>query len=301
MTFPAHHHGLRRTGLSTVLVLAATLLASCASVPRAGRPTDAGTSGPSTGSTTFDPTTLVGSWTVDGADDERSGTVLQVDTALALWRACGEITFSYIVGPDGDLHVGGWQTAADACRENRDAAWLVGAVRVEGSRDVVRLLAADGTTTATLHRGGTPQVDADAPPGLAAPPVLTPELRDTLEWSPLRLPEGVLAATAEDLVAGRWVPVDPPETDPDGSWAEFAADGTWKGTDGCNQSEGLWVLATDGELHTTSGATTLIGCDGVAVNSWITAARMVGTSDPGGSLILFGDDGTELGRLVRAR
>ena len=306
MTVERPRAGLARAWPLATAVLAATsavvLLAGCVaapSTPQSGPATPAHGQPPpatSTPAAPFDPSSLVGRWTVRGAADEWSGTVVQFDTQATLWRRCGSISFPYIAGPDSDLRVGRPESWGSDCGDRPTAAWLTEAAVVAHRGGDVLLLRADGRPTATLVPGGEPHVDENTSPELAAPPVLTPELRESLSWHPVTLPAGLVPAAIDVLAGGRWFPPDPPSGNPDGSWASFAEDGTWQGTDGCNGSGGIYTL-DDGAVRATSGPSTLIGCDGVPVSSWVAQARALGlTSD--GLLVLLDSAGTEIGRLI---
>lgn len=78
-------------------------------------------------------------------------------------------------------------------------------------------------------------------------------------------------ATGEPIT-GRWVSERP--TNPD-AFVEVTPHGLWFGSDGCNSTDGTWVLDSDGSLTTSGGAMTLIGCDNdyapIAVASAVTA------------------------------
>jgi len=85
--------------------------------------------------------------------------------------------------------------------------------------------------------------------------------------------------TSADIV-GTWV-VDPGAGLPTEPFLTIAGDGTWAGSDGCNVVRGTWELASDGTLTTTSGPSTLIGCDGKPLPSLFanaTSASVQGTT-----------------------
>ena len=108
-------------------------------------------------------------------------------------------------------------------------------------------------------------------------------------------PPGPRPATAEDLL-GRWYPAD--GTAHGRAFAEFAADGGWTGSDGCNGQRGTWTLRSDNGAFTgTAGPSTLIACENVPIARWIAEAGRVGID--GGDLVLSDADGTEQARLVR--
>lgn len=60
---------------------------------------------------------------------------------------------------------------------------------------------------------------------------------------------------------------------------------------------GAWTVGADGRLRATAGVSTMIGCAGVPVGSWLASAGRVGLD--GQTLVLLDDDGAELGRLAR--
>lgn len=106
------------------------------------------------------------------------------------------------------------------------------------------------------------------------------------------LPELLEPASAAKL-HGAWIPVDAPDAiDPH---VEFSESGDWTGSDGCNGSRGRWTIEGGGELLTTSGPHTLIGCDNVPVPDWVSSARLAGFD--GDELVLLDVSGAELGRL----
>lgn len=126
------------------------------------------------------------------------------------------------------------------------------------------------------------------------------------------MPTGERPAEAVDLV-GRWEP-----TEGGGRikpFVEFAADGKWVGSDGCNGQRGTWAIESGGAFRGTAGPSTKIFCDNVQVERWMTgAARAVlvyrqmkfdgpGNADAGpvgySMLELRGPDGAVLGRMMR--
>ena len=92
-------------------------------------------------------------------------------------------------------------------------------------------------------------------------------------------------------LAGHWI-VSDSYNSPDQPYLEFAHDGTWKGSDGCNNANGTWSMDTAGALTTTSGPQTRIYCDGEQLPLYLidaASARYDGTN-----LTLIGHDGKEL-------
>ena len=237
----------------------------------------------------------VGSWTVGGTvDGVDAGAVVQIGHGMTLWRECGLVDVSYLLGPDGTLVTDAW-SGSGGCDLPGVPAWLGDATTLAAAGPDLVLLDADGAATATLTPGGTPKVPADVAAELAVDPVLDDALRAHLDPASPALPAGVTAATSAELV-GRWLPVEP-VGDPTASYVELAADGRWTGSDGCNGVQGLW-LSADGSWRATSGPQTLIGCEGVQLPMFTSSARAAGL-DADGHLVLVGADGAELVRLVK--
>lgn len=101
-------------------------------------------------------------------------------------------------------------------------------------------------------------------------------------------------AAAADLL-GRWYPAD--GTAQGRAFAEFAADGGWRGSDGCNGQRGTWQLGPDGALTGTAGPSTLIACENVPIARWIATAA--GVRIDGEALVFTDAGGAELARMVR--
>jgi len=102
--------------------------------------------------------------------------------------------------------------------------------------------------------------------------------------------------TAQSIV-GTWV-VSPDQTLPTTPFLTIAGDGSWTGSDGCNVVRGTWDVAADGTLVTTSGPSTLIGCDGKPLPALFSNATQA-TVD-GDSLVLQDESG-EIVMLVAGR
>ncbi|SDZ08637.1 META domain-containing protein [Herbiconiux ginsengi] len=103
-------------------------------------------------------------------------------------------------------------------------------------------------------------------------------------------------ATATDLV-GAWVTEESYDS-PDVPFLDFADDGTWTGSDGCNGVEGEWAVAADGSLTVSAGMSTLIACDGAALPKMLTGAVLALID--GDSLLLTDSDGAAVVTLVPA-
>ncbi|MFB2584164.1 META domain-containing protein [Herbiconiux liukaitaii] len=104
--------------------------------------------------------------------------------------------------------------------------------------------------------------------------------------------------TSADLV-GSWVTGESYPTAPTEPYLALADDGTWKGSDGCNNTVGDWSLTDDGVLSATSGFSTLIGCQGADLPGFLKKSSSAYLS--GDSLILADDAGDVLVTLVPAR
>ena len=161
------------------------------------------------------------------------------------------------------------------------------------------LLDAGGEPVATLTSDGAPPETPGLDPSVSEVPEVTAEV-EALFATPAPLPAGL--EPVEEFV-GRWLPVVPeatadeaeqPTTEP---YVEFAADGTWSGSDGCNGHGGRWAATAEGNLIATAGPSTLIFCEGAPVGGWLSATALAGTSD--GELVLLDSAGTELGRLAQ--
>jgi heat shock protein HslJ len=174
-----------------------------------------------------------------------------------------------------------------------EVPWLErvsGFVAVSGGYELVD---ASGHTVAALTIDGAPKPIATAAEFFAQPPPITPEVTKAFR-TPSPLPAGVEPATAEALL-GTWVPVAyQVSTDPH---VTFTADGRWKGSDGCNGGGGRFAVGDAGMMLTTAGPSTLIGCEGAPVPTWLGQATSAGFDR--GWLLLFGLDGNEVGRLDR--
>ena len=98
-------------------------------------------------------------------------------------------------------------------------------------------------------------------------------------------------------LTGRWIPVDDVGDHP--AYVEFAADGTWTGSDGCTPTGGSWLAGPDGAfLATARTLMTFVACPGVGVAPQVGAARRIGTD--GSTVTLLDADGTPVGHFRRA-
>ena len=243
-----------------------------------------------------DPVGLVNLWRVSGVEGEGANTWLRIDaTDFQLWRDCGITSGAW--QSNGHLFDASTSAADAACAPSMTVPWLES---VTSFRDIDgRWELTDSTheVVATLTIDGAPEPSATAADFFTQPPVVTDATRAALRQS-VPLADGLVPATADDLV-GRWVPVGyDGEARPEKPYALLEHDGTWEGSDGCNGSGGSWAGASDGTFLATTGPSTLIACDGYSIDYAISRAMRV--SIDGGVLSLFDADGIELVQLERA-
>jgi hypothetical protein len=239
-----------------------------------------------------DPVALIGSWTVQDADGER-GAVLRIAAGqLMLFRRCGALMGSWQADRAG-LFVADLNSTTGCSPSGQPTpAWLqaASAFRVESIGPV--LLDGRGAVVARLLPGGRPSPQPDMARDLTEPPVVTDDVRRAFA-PPVPLPAALTPATRDRLV-GRWIPVG--STEAGQAYVELRGDGGWSGSDGCNGQRGRWVAGSQGALLAVAGPSTLVGCLGVAVASWLSATRRAGLDD-GGALVLTDGRGQQIGRL----
>jgi hypothetical protein len=159
--------------------------------------------------------------------------------------------------------------------------------------------AANGPDRVLVDRAGAPVARlVPAPVGTvtgAADPARPPsdgELRARGPVAPL--PPNL---TPVDDLSGRWVPTDDVGDHP--AYVEFAADGTWTGSDGCTDTGGSWLAGPDGVfLATARTLMTFVACPGVGVAPQVGAARRIGTDGP--TVVFLDADGVPVGHFHRA-
>lgn len=276
-------------GVLAVPVIALTLLAGCAT-PGPSTPVDPGSS-PGDSSAIE----LVGMWRVSSAEGESADTWLRLDTYdFMLWRDCGYIGGSWVAGER--LFIASVHGANGGCVVGNtipEVPWLESVTSYRASVGGWELLDTSGAPVASLTIDGKPAPHPDVIDYLTEAPEITEETRAHFRGA-VALPGGLTEPTAADL-EGRWNPVGEGEgTD---AHVEFAADGTYTGSDGCNGSMGRWAVGDGGEWLATSGPSTLMMCKGAPVPQWVGQAKRAGLD--GAQLVLFDADGAELGRLAR--
>lgn len=248
-----------------------------------------------------DPASLVGWWHVDGTRqvvliDPRGLEIIDPEATpggvvmlTGTWRADPEgrllaqvdtvVSTAVPVSAEPDLdaltaYTPEWVDAAVTCRSSGADRVLVD----ERGTQVARLVP-------TQPVAGSGAVD----PGR---PVTDQERRRFGQAAPV--PDGLRPVEPGDLV-GRWVP--------DGvvtaSFVEFAGDGSWTGSDGCNGAGGRWQAGSGGAFLATGAAvSTLMACDDmVDVGRWVADTRRMALD--GQVLVLLDVEGRTVGRLSR--
>ena len=157
---------------------------------------------------------------------------------------------------------------------------------------------ANGPDRVLLDRAGAPVarlVPAPAGAVTGADPARPPSDLELRARGPVAALPTNLTPVGE--LTGRWIPVDDVVDHP--AYVEFAADGTWTGSDGCTPTGGSWLAGPDGAfLATARTLMTFVACPGVGVAPQVGAARRIGTDGP--TVILLDADGTPVGHLHRA-
>lgn len=284
---------MRRLGF-VLMALAAVVLSACSATTPATSTSlsPAGTPSETAAVAKTDRGELVGLWRVTAPDaGENTWLYLGADEAR-VWSECG-------------FQMGGW-SAADGvllvdiyawhmgCRNGDDKpviGWLDETVAYERAADGWALLSASGAVTARLRIDGLPPRHPDASDEARLPPVIDDEAEALL--ASVAVPDGIRPATAEELV-GRWFPREPAPNDPH---LVVDAQQRWTSSDGCNGNEGEWAVSSRGTLLTTTGFSTLVGCEGSHEPGEFGRARAAGFD--GDVLILYGPGGEELAELIR--
>lgn len=239
-----------------------------------------------------DPVDLINMWRVTGAQGEEDPAWLRLDAGgFMLWRDCGYLMGSWRA--TATMFAAYTYGATGGCAGDGvpQADWLHAVEGYRPAGDDWELLDGQRSVVATLTVDGSPDPIPDSAASHAEAPVITDNVREALSL-PEPLPEASIPATGADLL-GRWVPQEVAPTDP---FAEFDDDGTWSGSDGCNGASGRWLVGEDGELIATVGPTTLVGCEGANVPSWVAGASTAAIE--GNTLLLYDRDGGLLAELV---
>ncbi len=252
-----------------------------------------------------DLTNLVAGWQVE-APGEEAGAVLLLGRDMTLWPSCGLAAMGVWRAADTVLVLDAGSFNG-SCRRSRDRLpdwWtLVWGHRPDGSGHA--LLDRDGTVVARLRTGVTrPTHHPNVVKDMTRIPVLDAELRSWLRRQVVPLPEGLTPVTPDRLV-GRWVS---PEKDARGSgeepYIELDPDGSWHGSDGCNDGMGRWAASPESTVVVTQALHTLVACPGPGpdatpddVPGQVQSAASVGLD--GSELVLLDRAGKESTRLRR--
>lgn len=283
------------TGVAAVALAGAMLVAPSGPDVALGPAEDGGSDGSL--DAPADPIELLGIWEVHDAGEE-DGTILRLDGVEAvLFRSCGQISGPWR-GHDTGLFVqspNGWSGRCGDADPTPDWLAVAAAFRLDGDERL--LLDSAGAIVARLVPGTLDPLPANVWEGYAALPARDDEARRLL--GPAQpLPDGLVPADAASLV-GRWVPTRALEPDePIEAYAELLADGTWRGSDGCNGVGGRWRSGRAGAFIATAGMQTRIGCDHVDVATMLTTAARAGIED--GAPVLLDRLGAVTGRFVRS-
>ncbi|HEX4017305.1 MAG TPA: META domain-containing protein [Frankiaceae bacterium] len=269
------------------------VLTACSGGPPApeGAPGTPGSPTPSASASAkpVDPLLLLGAWNVLTPTGKPTREYLRIGDDLELSPPCGVLNGSWSANAAGmflaETDGGSSGCFSTANGGGKAPSWLTSATtfRVDGPTRVLRDGAGD--VVARLSPGR----------GMYRAPNRT-QLRMRLATSP-PLPGTLTPATATSLT-GRWLPSPVRHYTAGTPAVTFAADGSWTGSDGCNAQSGRWRLGLAGTFLTTGGPSTLVGCAGVAVGSWMSRVRQVGFA--GATMVLRDGSGAEIGRLVRA-
>lgn len=271
-----------RSLAASLAVATAVLLVGCtpsgAERPESVTTTAPASPAPSAADAGADPLELMGTWRVSEADGDEPGTAVRIEPGgFEISRSCGTVLGSW-VADDTELRatVTGW---AQTCDPPSLARWIEDAASYELSPDGLTLRSDDGDRLALL---------------LADDPLVT-DARTRDHFAGISSWPAGLEPAEGDEILGEWVPTGDFTTDPH---VVFSAAGRWSATDGCNAGSGRWILSARGSFDSTLGQSTLMGCDGAQVPTWVRSARGAGMD--GDELVLLDIDGEELGRLIRA-
>lgn len=257
--------------------------------PRAGAPAG----GPSTrSSATVEPgAALVGLWKVAAAGEGASTWVRFDLRSVTVERDRRLVYGSWVTGGDRfSAIVIGWSGGAESA-----VRWLETADTFRPDGSGVALLAADGRVLATLE----PATDAPTPRDASPEEMTVRTSRAAVEayFSSTRPSPESSAPIDRSALLGRWRTGD---TAADGTrpFLSFAADGTYQGSDGCNDIFGKWLLSGDDRLVFTGASRTQVACrNQEPVPEWTDSAQSASIVD--GRLVLADRTGAVLGSFDR--
>lgn len=108
---------------------------------------------------------------------------------------------------------------------------------------------------------------------------------------------GVRSSVEPSQLVGTWT-IDASFDSPEQPFIDFADDGTWSSSDGCNRVQGTWELGTEGALTTTAGPSTLIACEGAQLPLAVALADYV--EFDGDILLIHSSEESTVTELVRS-
>ncbi|MGQ0466515.1 MAG: hypothetical protein ACT4QG_14475 [Sporichthyaceae bacterium] len=240
---------MRATAVVAVLVI----VAGCAEVSHSVEPP----ASTRAGAPRALPSALVGQWDVLGPAVGPKTSMRVGFRSLELLNECGVLHGGWAAFPGGAIAAGTYAGVPGCFMEGSGwtPAWMGRAERFEISGDERRLLDGAGAVVATLRPGEVPAARAQDFPA----PILDDAARAELDADPPAPPHGLRSASAEELV-GRWVLADRrTDRSSDVPFIEFRRDGRFAASDGCNGTEGRWVLSGS-SLLLAGGLTGLVGC-----------------------------------------
>lgn len=110
-------------------------------------------------------------------------------------------------------------------------------------------------------------------------------------------PSGARSAVDDSALVGTWV-IDETFSSPEQPYIDFADDGTWSASDGCNRVQGTWQLGDEGAITTTAGPSTLMACEGAQLPLAVAQADAVQVSAD--TLTIYSSKESTVTELVRS-
>lgn len=233
---------------------------------------------------------LVGLWKVEAEGEGTETWVAFTPRGVTVERDRRLISASWVTG---DNRIGAVVGSWDGALTDHSVPWLedAGTFAREGAEFLLQ--APDGSVLASL----TPARGAPAPRSASADSMSVSTSGAGSAFSLPVAPAAPGPALSPEELTGRWRTGDAAA---DGSrpFITFAADGTYRGSDGCDGISGKWLLLPGNRLVFTSSGRTQVGCGNLQpVPEWTEATRSV--SVVSGALTLFDVDGTPLGSFDR--
>ena len=229
----------------------------------------------------WDASELVGAWSITYPEAFVGSTIVLDARIFTLHLPCGELQGDWAT-LDGEFVAILWGSGGCAIEEAQ-APWLFSATSLERDGDAWRLLDSSGGILATLA------AHPDWPPPLYE--TFPVEQQRAMLASPVALPSTLDPRS----IVGEWASLGSGR----GSTVEFYADGTWRGTDDCNDGLGRWKALRDGRLLLVAPSIShAVYCGIHPVEEWIGSVKLAGFD--GSELVMLDNAGNELDRLVPA-